>query len=63
MSCHTFRRTINTFRKLMGCPSEDRKILLNHKVQDVNMESYVKLNYNQYIELYDKWYPYSELVF
>jgi len=47
----------------MGCPSEDRKILLNHKVQDVNMESYVKLNYNQYIELYDKWYPYSELVF
>ena len=28
ISCHTFRRTLNTLRKKMGCPKEDRKILL-----------------------------------
>lgn len=61
ITCHTFRRTINTFRKLMDCPNEDRKILLNHKVQDVNVESYVKMDYKQYIELYDKWYPYQNI--
>lgn len=61
ITCHTFRRSLNTFRKLMGCPSEDRKILLNHKVKDVNLESYVKLNYIQFIELYDKWYPYNKI--
>ncbi len=61
ITCHTFRRTLNTFRKLMGCPNEDRKILLNHKVKDVNVESYVKLNYKQFIELYDRWYPYQDI--
>lgn len=61
ITCHTFRRSLNTFRKLMGCPIEDRKILLNHKVKDVNVESYVKLNYKQFIELYDKWYPYQNI--
>jgi len=39
-----------------GCPNEDRKILVSHKVQDVNIESYVKMNYKQYIELYEKSY-------
>lgn len=61
ITCHTFRRTLNTFRKLMGCPNEDRKILLNHKVRDVNVESYVRLNYKQFIELYDKWFPYQNI--
>lgn len=61
ITCHTFRRTLNTFRKLMGCPGEDRKILLNHKVKDVNLDCYVKLNYKQYLELFDKWNPYSDL--
>jgi len=61
ITCHTFRRTLNTFRKLMGCPNEDRKILLNHKIKDVNIESYVKLNYKQYIELFDKWFPYQDI--
>ncbi len=37
------------------------KILLNHKIQDVNIESYVKLNYKQYIELYDKWFPFQDV--
>jgi len=61
ITCHTFRRTLNTLRKLMECPTEDRKILLNHKVKDVNVESYVKLNYKQYLELFDKWYPYQNI--
>ncbi|KKM19681.1 hypothetical protein LCGC14_1653160 [marine sediment metagenome] len=62
ITCHTFRRTLNTLRKIMGCPNEDRKILLNHKLSDINVESYVKLNYKQFIELYDKWYPYNEII-
>lgn len=55
----TFRRTINTFRKKLGCDIENRKILLNHKVSDVNYESYTKLKYKDFIQLYDKWYPYN----
>ena len=60
-SSHTFRRSLNTLRKKMGCPSEDRRILLCHRVQDVNYNCYVKLNYEDYIALYDKWYPYKDL--
>lgn len=60
-SSHTFRRSLNTLRKKMGCPSEDRRILLCHRVQDVNYACYVKLNYQDYINLYDKWYPYKNL--
>jgi integrase len=62
ISCHTFRRTLNTLRKRMGCPNEDRKILLCHKVNDVNFNCYVKLNYNDYIQLYDKWNPYKNIL-
>jgi len=61
ISCHTFRRTLNTLRKKMGCPPEDRKILLCHKVNDVNFNCYVKLNYNDYLQLYDKWNPYKNI--
>jgi len=59
---HTFRRTLNTLRKRMGCPKEDRKILLCHKVSDVNFNCYVKLNYYDYIQLYDKWNPYKNIL-
>jgi integrase len=61
ISTHTFRRTLNTLRKKMGCPKEDRKILLCHKVSDVNFNCYVKLNYNDYIKLYDTWNPYKNI--
>ncbi|MHA1874890.1 MAG: tyrosine-type recombinase/integrase, partial [Promethearchaeota archaeon] len=54
ITCHTFRRTINTYRKKMGCPNEDRKILLNHKVSDVNIESYIILEREEYIKLFDE---------
>ena len=62
ISCHTFRRTLNTLRKGMGCPKEDRKILLCHKVSDVNFNCYVKLNFHDYIQLYDKWNPYKNML-
>ncbi|MFX1567897.1 MAG: tyrosine-type recombinase/integrase [Promethearchaeota archaeon] len=62
ITCHTFRRTINTLRKKMGCPKEDRKILLNHKTKDVNVNSYVKLKYNDFIKLYDTWNPYQDII-
>ncbi len=61
VSTHTFRRTINTLRKKMGCPTEDRRILICHKVTDVNYQCYVKLNYDDYVKLYDKWNPYKNL--
>ncbi len=40
---------------------EDRKILSYHKVSDVNFNCYVKLNYDDFIKLYDKWNPYKNL--
>jgi len=61
ITCHTFRKSLNTFRKLMDCSKENRKLLINHKTKDVNVNSYVKLNYSEYLDLYDKWYPYSNL--
>ncbi len=59
VSCHTFRRSLNTERKKMGCSNEDRKILIGHAVQDVNINSYVKLNYKDFIKMFDKWNPYK----
>ena len=61
ITCHTFRKSINTYRKLMNCSLEDRKILLNHKTSDVNLKSYIVLDYIQFLKLYDKWDPYKEL--
>ena len=61
ITCHTFRRTINTFRKKIGCSNEDRKILLNHKVNDVNIESYLIYDHEEYLSLYDKFNPYENL--
>lgn len=63
ITCHTFRRTLNTERKKMGCSNEDRKILLNHKVQDVNIENYLIYDHEEYLTLFDRWNPYSELQF
>lgn len=62
ITCHCFRRTINTYRKTkLNCNLEDRKILLNHKVRDVNTNNYIQLDYIQYLRLYDTFNPYKEL--
>jgi len=64
ITCHTFRRTINTLRKkLKNCPNEDAKILLGHKVQDVNIESYTILDIEDQRNLYDKYNPYDNANF
>ena len=61
ITCHTFRRSINTYRKKMGCSNEDRKILLNHKINDVNIESYLIYDREEYLALFDKYNPYENL--
>ncbi len=64
ITCHTFRRTLNTLRKkLKNCPNEDAKILLGHKVQDVNIESYTILDIEDQRNLYDKYNPYDNANF
>jgi integrase len=54
---HTFRRTLNTLRKNMGCLNEDREFLLNQKVS-MNGELYVKMSVESRVALFDKWNPF-----
>lgn len=61
ITCHTFRRSINDFRKEDGCSLEDREVLLGHKSQNVNVSGYTKSDIVRYRDLYDKWNPYIEL--
>ena len=59
ITCHTFRRTLNTLRKKkLDCSLEDRKILLGHKTNDVNTDSYTIFDFQEKLALYDKYYPY-----
>lgn len=57
----TFRRTLNTLRKKRGCDNDTAKILLGHKLRDVNIESYTIYNYEDYIEMFDRFNPYTNL--
>jgi hypothetical protein len=41
----------------MGCDNETAKILLGHKINDVNIESYTIFNYEDYIAFFDKYNP------
>lgn len=71
VSPHTFRRTLNTLRKRMGCSNEEAKILLNHKLNkndqvilntgDVNIDSYTLYKREEFLELFDKFNPYKNL--
>ena len=61
ITCHTFRRSLNTYRKKMGCSNEDRRILLNHHVNDVNIESYLIYDREEYLAIFDKWNPYGDI--
>lgn len=61
ITCHTFRRTINTLRYRNGLRDLNQlKILLNQAVRDVNYQSYVKENYKDFIKLYDDNFPYDK---
>ena len=61
ITCHTFRRSLNDFRKEMGCSLEDREILLGHKTSNVNINGYTKTDISRHRALYDEWNPYKEL--
>ncbi len=61
ITCHAFRRSLNQHRYDMGCSNEDRKILLNHSVRDVNVENYLVIDYKRFIVLYDQYNPYKEI--
>jgi len=60
-SWHYFRRTIITERKKMGCPLDVSELLMNHSPSSVEAESYIKLSIPERKELYDKWFPYTEM--
>lgn len=60
ISPHCIRRTLNTLRKKMGCDKENRQILLNHKTGNMNLDHYVVLNKDEFLEMHDKWNPYKK---
>ncbi|MFX0132072.1 MAG: tyrosine-type recombinase/integrase [Candidatus Hodarchaeota archaeon] len=61
---HAFRDFINTLRIEMRIPRDIRKMLLNQKVSDVNIQHYAKKFKNRLHlrELYDKSNPFKELI-
>lgn len=63
ITCHTFRRTINDLRRAMDCSNEDRKNLLCHRVNDVNIKSDTSSDYKRLRDLYEKWNPYEKVQF
>lgn len=58
---HTFRRTINKLRERMGADKTTRKILVNHKLNDVNEDSYTPHEWVEILEFYDQYNPYENL--
>ena len=60
ITCHTFRRSLNDFRKEMNCSLEDRELLLGHKTRNVNISGYTKQDIIRHRKLYDKWNPYKD---
>ena len=62
ITCHTFRRSLNNLRKKqMKCNNEDAKILLGHKLRDVNIISYTEEKKEVFLEMFDKYNPYQNL--
>lgn len=59
ITCHTFRRSLNDFRKEMDCSLEDRELLLGHKTRNVNISGYTKQDIIRHRKLYDTWNPYK----
>jgi site-specific recombinase XerD len=64
----TFRKTLNDYRKKMGCHKEDREMLLGHKPSSVNTRNYTPkpkdygpADLRDHIQTYDRWYPYQDL--
>ena len=47
----------------MDCSNEDRKNLLCHRVNDVNIKSDTSSDYKRLRDLYEKWNPYEKVQF
>ncbi len=64
VTCQVFRRSLNALRFKMGCTNDViLRILLNHSVNGVNFNNYVKksLDYEKYLSYYDEWYPFKNI--
>lgn len=61
ITCQVFRRSLNALRFNMGCPEEIRCVLLNHAVNGVNFNNYVKksLDYDKFLGYFDQWNPFT----
>lgn len=62
---HIYRKTTNKLRANEGANKEERAILLNHKIGDMNFDNYtLKLyKWNEILEMFDKYNPYKNLIF
>ena len=62
---HIFRKTLNKLRADMGASNEDKAILLNHKMGNMNFDKYELRLYKreEIIEKFDKYNPYKNLIF
>ena len=49
----------------MGCDDRIMRILLNHKVNGVNFNNYVKkgLDYKKFLNYFDIWNPFKNIQF
>ena len=63
ITIQSFRATINNLRKEMNCPLEDRKLLLGHALNDVNVQFYTDLNIKNHRAIADRWNPYKDMDF
>ena len=64
VTCRVFRRSLNALRFKMGCTNDIiLSILLNHSVNGVNFNNYVKksLDYEKYLSYYDEFYPFKNI--
>jgi len=58
---HYFRHSLITYLKTNGCPADDRKMLLNHSMDDVQAEYYTHLSIEEKRAIYDKFFPYYSI--
>lgn len=58
---HYFRHSLITYLKTNGCPADDRKMLLNHSMDDVQAEYYTHLSIEEKRAIYDRFFPYYSI--
>lgn len=58
---HYFRHSIITYLKINGCHPYDSKMLVNHKINDIQADYYTHLSIPQKREIYDRYFPYYSI--